>query len=107
MNELNFNRIERHYLPVTLNDEEKTHLDLMTPTKGLYTAIQSLPDLDDEIKPEDLDIIYAVCARLMSRNKQAMKITPEKLRDCLDYEDLMFFLSAYVAFLAEISSAKN
>lgn len=107
MNELNFNRVIRHYLPITLNDEEQTHLDLMTPTKGLYTAIQELPDLEEEITPADLDLIYAVCARLMSRNKQAVKITPEKLKECLDYEDLMLFMSAYVAFIAEIASAKN
>ena len=107
MQELDFNLIKRHYLPITLNDENKTHLDIMTPTKRLYSAILTLPDMEGEVKPEDLDQIYYVCAQLMSRNKQSRKVTREDLKECLDYEDLALFMAAYVNFLAEIASEKN
>lgn len=107
MQTLDFNLIKRHYLPVTLNNEKKTHIDIMTPTKKMFDVIQSLPDLDGDITPDDLDLIYTAVARLMSENKQRIRIEAEELKKCLDYDDLALFMAAYVAFLAEITSEKN
>lgn len=107
MQHLDFNLIKRHYLPITLNNEKKTHIDIMTPTKRMYDVIQQLPELDGEVTPEELDTIYQVVARLMSDNKQRIRIEADELKECLDFDDLALFMAAYVAFLAEIASGKN
>lgn len=108
---LNFNNVKKRYLNVTLPDEKETVLMIGTPTKAvmndlvlLRSGLESLSDGADE---EALDDLYAVCARVMSRNKAGKKITKEYLEEIFDFEDIIIFFHAYIEFVSELSNEKN
>lgn len=106
---LDFNKFKKNYLTIVLPDEDKTRLQVMTPTKRLLTELATmLPDTTDGLpSEEDLNALYAFCARLMSRNKAAKKITGEQLAECLDFEDLIAFFEIYTDFVNGVASSKN
>ena len=106
---LDFNKIKRNYFKVTLNDENKTELQIMTPTKQMLEAvIEVLPKFDSAAPDaDDLASLYEMAALLMSRNRKGIHINADTLTDILDMEDLALFFSAYVSFVNEISQSKN
>lgn len=109
---LNFNNVKKQYLTVTLADEANTTLMIGTPTKAVMDDLillkSSLETIEeDETNAEATDDLYAACAKVMSRNKAGKKITKEYLEEIFDFEDIMIFFSAYMAFVSEVTSAKN
>lgn len=106
---LDFNKFKKNYLTIILPDEDKTKLQVMTPTKRLLTELMTiLPDKSDGMpSEEDLNGLYNVCAQLMSRNKAGRVITGEQLAECLDFEDLIAFFETYTDFVTEVSGSKN
>lgn len=106
---LDFNKVKKSYLTITLNDEAKTKLLVMTPTKKLLTELSTmLPDDMDEVPDEeDLNSLYALTARLMSRNKAGIHVTGDQLAEILDFEDLIIFFNAYTEFVSAAASEKN
>lgn len=109
---LNFNSIKKTYLTVTLADENNTTLLITTPTKAVMDDLVSIQESlttvsDDETSLEATDNLYAVCAKLMSRNKAGIKITKDKLSEIFDFEDIIVFFDAYMEFIGEVTSAKN
>ena len=106
---LDFNKVKKNYFTVTLNDEKKTKLLIMTPTKKLLTELSTmLPDNTDEIpSEEDLNALYELTARLMNRNKTGVKVTGDQLAEILDFEDLIIFFNAYSEFIAGAANEKN
>lgn len=110
-NTLNFNKIKKTYLTVTLADEDNTTLLIGTPTKAmmddlmaLQTTLTDVADDADESVTEDL---YSACAKVMSRNKNKVEITPKFLENLFDFEDIMIFFNAYMSFINNITSQKN
>lgn len=82
-----------------------------TPTKAimddmllLQSSLESMGDDDTATATEDL---YKACARIMSRNKMGIKISPEHLANIFDFEDVLIFFNAYMEFVSEIVNAKN
>lgn len=110
-NTLDFNKIKKKYLTVTLADEQKTTIMVGTPTKTIMNELTSLEEffngLTDDVSPEVLDDLYSTCATVMSRNKTNTKIEKEHLENVFDFEDLMIFFTAYMAFLDALVSEKN
>lgn len=106
---LDFNKFKKNYLTIVLPDENKTRLQVMTPTKRLLSELATkLPDTSGGMPTEeDLNALYEFCAQLMSRNKAAVRITGEQLAECLDFEDLIAFFEIYIEFVNEIASSKN
>lgn len=106
---LDFNKVKKNYLTITLNDEKQTKLMIMTPTKKLLTDLmEMLPDSNGELpSEEDLSSLYELSARLMSRNKTAKRITAEELEELLDFEDLITFFNAYTDFITATANEKN
>ena len=108
---LNFNNVRKQYLNVTLADENNTVLMIGTPTKAVMNDIvllrSGLENLGEDANDEALDDLYAVCARIMSRNKAGKKITKEYLEEIFDFEDIIIFFHAYVEFVSELSNSKN
>lgn len=106
---LDFNKLKKEYFTVTLNDENHTRLMLITPTKGLLTEMMSkLPDdIDGVPGADDLNVLYDLTARLMSRNKTGTIVTGEQLAEILDFEDLIIFFNAYTEFIGSMSNQKN
>ena len=106
---LDFNKFKKNYLTIILPDEDKTKLQVMTPTKRLLMELTNiLPDISEGMPTEeDLNGLYEFCAQLMSRNKAAKKITGEQLAECLDFEDVMAFFDVYTDFVNEVAGSKN
>lgn len=106
---LDFNKTKKNYLTIILPDEEKTRLQVLTPTKRLLAELTNiLPDVTDDMpNEEDLNGLYEFCARLMSRNKAGVKITGEQLAECLDFEDVIAFFETFTDFINEVAGSKN
>ena len=109
---LDFNKLKKRYLNVTLADERQTTIMIGTPTKAVMDDLlamrSTLDDVEgDNVDPEIMDDLYNVCAKVMSRNKGGVTITADHLAECLDFEDIMIFFNAYMDFIGEISDEKN
>ncbi len=105
---LDFNKAKKQYLTIVLPDEKQTRLLLITPTKGLLTALADmLPESADVPAEEDLGALYDLCAQIMSRNKAGRKVTAKELEELLDFEDLIIFFNAYTEFIESVSNSKN
>lgn len=108
---LDFTSAKKRYLTVKLPDENNTVLMIGTPTKAVMNDLvllqSGLETLADGANDEALDDLYAVCARVMSRNKTGKKVTKEYLEEIFDFEDIVIFFNAYIDFVSELSNAKN
>ena len=105
-----FNKIKEKTMPVILSDEDQTTLILKTPNKALWEDLEALykeiENSDDE--EEVSDTLYMVTAKIMSRNKNNITITPEHLKEMYDDRDyIMAFLAAYTEFIEEYKAATN
>lgn len=109
-NTLDFNKIKKQYLTIKFADEEKTTIMIGTPTKhimGELIALDSILNAEGDISSEDMDELYSVIAKVMSRNKTNKKIEKEYLEQVFDFEDLMIFFNAYLEFINTLASEKN
>ena len=105
MASLNFNNIKKQYLTVTIRDENKTTIMICNPSKKLLSEITSIDSWARSVDSssngeEEIDALYEVCAKVMSRNKANIKIEKELLEDILDVEDIMIFLKTYMEFIS-------
>ena len=105
MANLNFNNIQKQYLIVTLSDKKKTTIMVCNPSKKLLTEITSIDSLirsidNDSTGENEIDALYEVCAKIMTRNKAGVVITTQLLESIFDIEDIMIFLKAYMDFVS-------
>lgn len=106
---LNFNTIKKQTLTVILPDEDQTTLVIGVPTKKTINEFVDIKDLltDGGVQDEALDEFYALCAKLMSKNKSGKEITAEYLDAIFDIEDLIIFVKEYASFIKSITNQKN
>lgn len=107
---LNYNKMKKRYLSVTLADEQETTIMIGTPTKAIMDDLlflQSNMSTVSENSPEVLDALYDSCARIMSRNKDGIKISTDYLAEIFDFEDILIFFNAYMTFVNELADSKN
>ena len=104
-----FNKIKPKTMNVTLSDEKKTTLVVMTPDKKLKEELENLKnEIENADEDETLDILYDLTARLMSRNKNGIVITIETLKELYEDESyILAFLEAYSEFVNELVNSKN
>lgn len=113
MSIVDFNRYRQPFLEVPLFDDNKTVLRVTLPTvdlqEELRVSAQDFNALLDGGNAEKRAAIYDLAARLMSCNRNFVKITPEELRTTyrLDEEDLVVFFKYYTDFITNIEHAKN
>ena len=118
MAKLDFNKINRPVLELTMMDEAQTVLHVTSPSEGLVEDLEAmLPELEQVFAPGNegtVDASYDLAAKLMSCNKQGVTVTPDDLRTkywpkdrLTNMENLVFFIGAYMDFLEEIKNAKN
>lgn len=106
MKALNYQKLKKSYLAVTLIDG--TEILIGTPTKKVYDDLKSMSDLiDDNDNVEAMDELYRVTASVMSRNKEGVKIDKEHLEEIMDIEDIIILYNAYMEFIGELSNQKN
>ena len=104
-----FNKLKLKTMTVTLSDEEKSILMVMAPDKRLKDELVSIyENINDSDEDEVSEGLYELTAKVMSRNKQGIKVTSEKLKELYpDANYIMAFLNAYVEFIDEITNSKN
>lgn len=110
-NKLDFTTAKKQFLTVVLPDEKNTTLFVNMPSKSLFEELDSLKDnfsnIDNESADSALGELYDLVARVMSRNKNGIKVTSEDLEKCLDFEDIILFFQSYLAFVNNIKASKN
>lgn len=106
---LDFNKLKKQYLTVTLADEDKTVLMISTPTKNILDDFLAMTESlkDENIGEEAIDELYNIVAKILSRNKGGIEITPNKVKNTMDFEDVIIFIRAYTDFISEVSGSKN
>ena len=112
-NALDFNRYRPPILPLKLPDKNQTLLRLIPPTVDLQEELRAqqsqlralLSQEDDEAK----EALYVLAAKLMSCNRNMLKITAQHLRTKYDMDetDLVLFFQSYAEYLNGIENAKN
>lgn len=106
---LDFNKLKKQYMTVTLPDEEQTVLMISTPTKAVmdqFIAMQN--ELSAEAMGDNaINELYELCAKIMNRNKMGIPISVEKVQEVFDFEDIVIFIRAYTEFIGEVNAAKN
>jgi len=110
---LDLNGVSRSTLELTLQDDEHTLVRVSMPTEGLMQELQSeAPEMLDVMRSGSKDgirEIYDLAARLISCNRDFLKITGDELRGKyrMDLESAVIFFSAYLDFINAIISEKN
>jgi hypothetical protein len=106
---LNFNNLKKRYLTVTLADEKQSVLMIGTPTKAIFDELLNMKDAleGQNVTDEAIDDLYAICAKIMSRNKTGRVVTKDTVQAMFDFEDIIVFIRAYTEFINEVSSEKN
>ena len=108
-NTFDFNKVKLKTMDVTLSDEKKTTLVVMTPDKKLMDELKSFKGASQNLdETEVLDSLYELTAKIMSRNKNNIKISAEMLKEL--YDDIGYiiaFLNAYIDFVKELINSKN
>lgn len=109
---LDFNSAQRPTLELTMMDEARTVLRVKTPPESM---IQELQGMQSELRKletgdaEAVSMIYDLAARLMSQNRDFIKVTVEDLRGKykMALEDLLLFYNAYLGFINSLANEKN
>lgn len=109
---LDLNTVERPMLELHMADENRTVLYLTTPTEALVQELQELGKKLPDVQSGNVDSIafaYDLTARLMSCNRDGVKVTADDLRHkfCFKLETLFIFYGAYFDFINEIKNQKN
>ena len=110
---LDLNTVERPVLTLILQDENKTRIDVTTPTESLVEELRQIaPQLSASLENHDnMDARtpYDLAARLISCNRQGLQVTAEDLggKYRMNLESMLIFYGAYVDFIDEITKAKN
>lgn len=106
---LDFNTLKKRYFPVTLNDENKTKLLIVPPTKRVFDEFAGMKDAleNGDLGDEAISELYGIVARLMSHNKTGIKVTKEMIEELLDFEDVILFIRTYTEFITEVTNSKN
>lgn len=112
MSSIDFNSREKKYLTITLNDDKKTTIMILSPSKKVMNKLVEIKDLiDDESndisEDEQINILYETCSVVMSRNKGGINIEKDLLEEIFDIDDVQFFLSKYMEFVGSRIKGKN
>lgn len=91
---------------------EDITIDVFTPTKAVKELFSSLGEAliklgKHEATEDDIDTIFDVSAKILSRNKQGISFTKNDLLNLLDTDDVAEILIAYADFLNETITSKN
>ena len=100
---LDFNNANKSFLPITFMDGRCILVAM--PTKKIYDELKSISENSED--SENLEQIYSVLAKALSRNKAKKPVTKEYLEQNLDIEDVVLVFKAYVDFVSEKEKKKN
>ncbi len=109
---LDFNKINKTYLTITLTDG-KTYM-LTTPTKRLLSKILEMDSIlkaseeeNTTFNEETINSLYEISSEVMSTNKTKTKVSSEDLGSMWDIEDLILFFNTYMSYIEKVTNSKN
>ena len=110
--ELNLNTVQRPTLDLTLMDEEQTLLRVMMPTLDMFKEMSGMSSAIDGVEDgdkESVEALYEMLAKLLSCNRDHIKVTAAELRGKykIDLESAILVFRAYMDFISSIIKAKN
>lgn len=92
-------------MTIILPDEPQTKLSVCIPSKGMLDNMISLKDAEEN--KESINMLYEVCAELISNNREKISYTAEEIKEMLEFEDLLVFIQYFTDFINEVQSSKN
>lgn len=109
---LDLNSAQRPTLVLTMMDDERTVLRVKTPPESM---IQELQEMQGDLGKlttgdrESVALIYDLTARLLSYNRDFIRVTADDLRGKyrVDLEALLLIMSAYLDFIQTLINEKN
>lgn len=109
---LDLNNVIRPTLELTMMDDDRTLLRVKTPTEGMVQELQAMHGDLAKLETGDrdgVDMIYDLAARLLSHNRDFIKVTAEDLRGKyrVDLESLIIIYNAYLEFINALTNEKN
>lgn len=104
-NVLDFNKLKRKTMTVILADENQTKINVCMPSKKMIDEMQSLQDVDGN--NDSLDLVYGMVAKTLSNNLQNKKFTTEEVKELLEFEDVMTYISYLTEFITGVTNEKN
>ena len=109
---LDLNSAQRPTLELTMMDEDRTLLRVKTPPENMIQELQNMKDDLAKLETGDRDavaMIYDLAARLLSCNRDFIKVTVKDLRGKyrVDLEALLLIYSAYLDFINALRNEKN
>ena len=113
MAKLDFNALNVPVLELTMQDENKTTIQVVAPDEGLIEELMETgPELEAIAKKGDkqsIEVIYDLAARLINYNRSFVTVTSEELRSKykMNLFSAIIFFNAYFDFIQEIQNAKN
>lgn len=102
---LNFNTLKRKTMTIIMNDEEQTKLNVCVPKKEMLDNMIAIKDVEEN--EESVNMLYEVCAELISNNREKKTYTADELKDILEFEDLLVFVQYFTDFINEVQNSKN
>lgn len=109
---LDLNNVSRPTLELTMMDDARTVLRVKTPTEELVQELQAMNGDLAKLETGDrsaVGMIYDLAARLLSYNRDYIKVTAEDLRGKyrVDLESLILIYNAYLGFINALTNEKN
>lgn len=110
---LDLNSVQLETLDLTLQDEARTTLHVTTPTEALVAELEAFtPEMLTVLRTGDKEgvhSIYDLAARLISCNREGIRITGEELlgKYRMTLESAVVFFSAYMDYITGITNQKN
>lgn len=118
MAKLDFRTLIMPTLELDMVDEDNTHITVTTPTEGLVEEFETMRENMATIfaadNPDALDACYAVAARVISCNRQGIRVSVEDIKtkywpkdEILNQVFLLNFFKSYIEYIEELKNAKN
>lgn len=118
MARLDFNQLNQPVLDLRMTDEAKTVITVTTPTEGLVEELEAIRANVSTIfaadNPDSIDACYDLAARIMSCNREGIKVSVDDLKNkywpkdkMANHLHLLAFLKVYVDYIEEIKNEKN
>lgn len=92
-------------MTIIMNDEEQTKLSVCVPKKEMLDNMIAIKDVEEN--EESVNMLYEVCAELISNNREKKTYTADELKDILEFEDLLVFVQYFTDFINEVQNSKN
>lgn len=84
-----------------------TIISVEPPKLKVLKKISKLSSVNDKLKEEDIDNIIVALSLALSKNKQRINISKEKIEDTFNIDEMIQLLTEYFDWVNEVQDSKN